>query len=63
MQKPNYRLPEYNLMSSVEANQWYYEQGRISKVTRDFYNQRTEKMISLYNSQKSLVQKVKEKDF
>ena len=36
MQKPNYRLPEYNLMSSVEANQWYYEQGRISKTTRDF---------------------------
>lgn len=63
MQKPKYRLPEYNWMSTVEANQWYYEQGRISKITRDFYNQRTEQFLALYESQKLNVKRIQDKPF
>jgi len=40
----NYRLPEYSLMSPPEANQWYYEQGKITKKTRDWFNDRTEEV-------------------
>ena len=52
---PNYRLPEYSLLSLPEANQWYYEQGKISKKTRDYYNQRTEivKQLSIESLDKA----------
>jgi hypothetical protein len=51
----NYRLPEYNWMSSEEANQWYYDQGKISKKTRDFYNDRTIEFKILHHQQSNKV--------
>lgn len=59
----NYRLPEYNFMSSEKANQWYYEQGKISQKTRDYYNQRTEEFKLLYHSQEMFVHRQQEKPF
>lgn len=52
---PNYRLPEYNFMSPEKANQWFYEQGRFGKKSRDYFNDRTERFLYLHKQQSNKV--------
>jgi len=54
----NYRFPEYHWMSPPNETKFWYEEGRISSLSKSFFDNRTEEMEHLWNSQKLYVDKI-----